>query len=614
MSRVHAVTPTGSLQEPAVRIVDMTLQNKGFGLVATQRIRKGDVIITEKAAVASQLPVPQGEGQTSTSNGHSNDWKNTLFSVRACQQCFRSLEPISALGSLSTTQTPTEIPLPECWPIAEYGTSIIHCDDNGDGDNYDETTKPLAKYTVDSMSGRVQCHNCRALFCHKFCRQQHLNVYGSCCDCTNAVRAVVGDPQQEVSEPLVLASRIFVRLLHQYRSSAPPTNDSNKATLNSGETWRLGTFLQGLCGDSSDIDALEIGQPVVPDNQNNDNFQQQHTSYSVKPLFEKLCKLLQISEAEQSTLSLEHFQQVSAIVARNTHCVTTQNPFRQYYNALLRKAGGRGTDRHQELARQVAKALGSSDGTMQRSMDNDVAEKCAVQIMALFALTARCNHSCDPNAEVRSEEYMDNVIDLVAKRDIQMGEEITISYINLRDSRSGSHLPYHKRQRELHAKYMFRCTCQRCIEEGPPMPAAQDIKRTDTNQQRSALRRRRARILFGVTGSVAAVKAPEIAVRLSRELKADVRVLLSRGGRNFWDKAGDYNANFWSIVQQKIETSKSVALEVTEQSNNTEDDGLIHLHGRFLCDSFSAPAFEQNRKLLLIRLPCASHRLIFRCG
>ena len=206
------------------------------------------------------------------------------------------------------------------------------------------------------------------------------------------------------------------------------------------------------------------------------------------------------------------------------------------------------------------------------------------RMFCLFALTARCNHACEPNAEVRSEQYMDGVIDLVATRDIQVGEEITISYISVRNSnRSGSHLSCLKRQRELQAKYLFHCTCERCQKEGAPAVTTRHGNGSDRKcHQQSVRRRRRPRILLGVTGSVAAVKAPEIAVRLSREVKADVRVLLSRGGRNFWDKSGDYNEKFWKVAQRKIEASKPNTLDDIEQGNNMEEEGCIHLHGMLL--------------------------------
>ena len=64
--------------------------------------------------------------------------------------------------------------------------------------------------------------------------------------------------------------------------------------------------------------------------------------------------------------------------------------------------------------------------------------------------------------------------------------------------------------------------------------------------------KRAPRILLGVSGSVAAVKAPEIAVRLVTELQAHVQVLLSAGGQNFWEKAIEYDRVNWEKLQSLI--------------------------------------------------------------
>ena len=63
-----------------------------------------------------------------------------------------------------------------------------------------------------------------------------------------------------------------------------------------------------------------------------------------------------------------------------------------------------------------------------------------------------------------------------------------------------------------------------------------------SDQRRS--NKRRPRILLGVTGSVAAVKGPELACKLARG-GHDVCVLLTRGGENFWNKAGAYDPQSW---------------------------------------------------------------------
>ena len=76
-----------------------------------------------------------------------------------------------------------------------------------------------------------------------------------------------------------------------------------------------------------------------------------------------------------------------------------------------------------------------------------------------------------------------------------------------------------------------------------------------TSNESSTKRRRRSRILFAVTGSVAAVKGPEIAARLVNELDLDVRILLTRGGENFWSKAKDYDPHSWDALQALLKSS-----------------------------------------------------------
>jgi phosphopantothenoylcysteine decarboxylase len=62
--------------------------------------------------------------------------------------------------------------------------------------------------------------------------------------------------------------------------------------------------------------------------------------------------------------------------------------------------------------------------------------------------------------------------------------------------------------------------------------------------------RRRRRVLLGVTGSVAAVKVPEIAVRLVEEVgNLQVTIVLTRGGLTFWNQAQAYNLHYWNRLQ-----------------------------------------------------------------
>lgn len=69
--------------------------------------------------------------------------------------------------------------------------------------------------------------------------------------------------------------------------------------------------------------------------------------------------------------------------------------------------------------------------------------------------------------------------------------------------------------------------------------------------------RRRPRVLLGVTGSVAAIKAPEIVNQLVDQIGADVRVLLTSGGSNFWNKAETYNPSMWKRMQELLKDTES---------------------------------------------------------
>ena len=80
---------------------------------------------------------------------------------------------------------------------------------------------------------------------------------------------------------------------------------------------------------------------------------------------------------------------------------------------------------------------------------------------------------------------------------------------------------------------------------------------------------RRRRILLGISGSVAAVKGPEIALRLARDSGMDVKVILTRGGQSFWEKAKEYNETIWGQMEKYR----------TDTNSGLVGRGTIELHG-----------------------------------
>ncbi|NWS12841.1 SMYD3 methyltransferase, partial [Pachyramphus minor] len=72
--------------------------------------------------------------------------------------------------------------------------------------------------------------------------------------------------------------------------------------------------------------------------------------------------------------------------------------------------------------------------------------------VGLYPSMSLLNHSCDPNCVIVFEGYQ---LLLRSVRDIQIGEELTISYIE-------SLMPTSERQKQLVRQYCFECDCLLC--------------------------------------------------------------------------------------------------------------------------------------------------------
>ncbi|KAK0648930.1 hypothetical protein B0T16DRAFT_436046 [Cercophora newfieldiana] len=91
------------------------------------------------------------------------------------------------------------------------------------------------------------------------------------------------------------------------------------------------------------------------------------------------------------------------------------------------------------------------------------------QHMALYPVVSRINHACKPNAYTRFSPKSLQVVAISAVRDIQPGEEITISYITL-----GKTTPERHQALKL---WSFTCACDLCT--APPSEiAASDARRS----------------------------------------------------------------------------------------------------------------------------------------
>jgi len=519
-----------------VKIVDLSSHGRGFGLVATQPISRGQVVFTETAALASQIP--QQQRRQHSNSGKEKDASSPFWPVRACQCCFRSLEPASACQGIfaqeqgnnnddenddnaatsSSANTKEERnnnppPLPNAylWPVPGLAEAS-RCR------QFMNTTsnKNNESYRLDEF-GHYACCHCQMLFCSLSCQERFQNELGSCCSLAASMNALLNllqlpkrpniddnnnhnceletedgqmddqrkddnndddEPSLEVQAPVVLAIRMLAWSLQHFRTT--------KSRPNKNTT----TCMDGLCGEPSDINPLELGW-------NEANDECCGNTYSLKPLYHQLVSIWDITEVEQEeAVSLPRFQQMAAMAGRNGIGFHTQNPFEAYYSSLIRSTGGRNSVNHPTVMANVSRALGcppaasqkvndkddnnNNDASvnvfgLQRGMDSRIRERVTPELVAVFPLTARINHSCQPSCHIASQSFIDAHIDLVAQQDIATGEEITISYIytgnssrggiggeSVMEGRRQSGKSRVKRQRELQAKYLFLCCCPLC--------------------------------------------------------------------------------------------------------------------------------------------------------
>jgi SET domain len=472
---------SGRARNRTVRIADVA--HKGRGLVATAHLPRGTVLYTERAAVACQVVAPAtganaqphrkrqgsiGDGGAGNGEGVSDDCdgvNDSLYDVRACQQCFRSLEP--CLDGL---------PHPELWPVV--GSVVVQsCSSSAAGRDW-----PL------------QCPDCGSWFCSMACHRQHLEQYGSCCDLRQATRLLlinpnIGEDVDLSAEPAIaLAVGMLRHCLQHYRQRCAFRATSDENSDDSSQSALDATMLRGLCGDPADVTPLELGFPVLTpktselpelshdnrldrgleEEENGEVNSMQQSCFqsppippmTLEPLHKQLVQLWSISPIEASVVNVRLFHQLAAMAARNGVGMSPLSPFATYYQALIRHAGGRGTEAHANVVDHVAKAVSHGTTTcLERGMDRRVQDKVSPRLVAIFPLTSRINHDCEPNAELVTS-FVDCHVDVQLIRDVHVGEEITINYVGRFGGRNKS---LECRRTELRRRYLFVCRCRLCL-------------------------------------------------------------------------------------------------------------------------------------------------------
>jgi len=95
---------------------------------------------------------------------------------------------------------------------------------------------------------------------------------------------------------------------------------------------------------------------------------------------------------------------------------------------------------------------------------------------------------------------------------------------------------------------------------------------------------RRPRVLLAATGSVATVKVPELSVRLTKDISAQVKVVLTASARHFWDRAKTYNPVAWAEFEALQHDITVVEDKDEWEAWDAMGDGVLHIQLRDWAD------------------------------
>ena len=170
------------------------------------------------------------------------------------------------------------------------------------------------------------------------------------------------------------------------------------------------------------------------------------------------------NEASNSRLSLEDYEEGLGRVLVNSIVLKPKSTFSQYFSSLRNTFMA--SDERETLLDQVVSVASAQGAVDKREAPSFFESKTATSGIGLFRLMSKCNHECcNPSSEAQSFNFLDHTIDLVARRRVRGGEELTISYLNLKRDDASDPSARERRQRQLKESYGFECSCRACTKE-----------------------------------------------------------------------------------------------------------------------------------------------------
>jgi hypothetical protein len=180
--------------------------------------------------------------------------------------------------------------------------------------------------------------------------------------------------------------------------------------------------------------------------------------------------------------SLEAFSELLGLLAMNAIEVKIPHPFVFELNELVLSGAGADAKARLErlaphleaLAKSCERGSATRDDADEEEDDDEVvlfAVPCRGRELSitsamlpasvgvgLFPTVAVLNHSCEPSCTVVYAHAPDSHASVITAEEIEPGEELTISYVDVR-------LGVNERRAALSGRYGFVCDCRRCVAE-----------------------------------------------------------------------------------------------------------------------------------------------------
>ncbi|CAL8107681.1 unnamed protein product [Orchesella dallaii] len=273
----------------------------------------------------------------------------------------------------------------------------------------------------------VKCDKCPAEYCSEDCRRKAFDEY-------HKILCYCGEEPQEP-----------VRILDEYwrKIHYPPET---------GNVWLLVKLLARIHLDSSNTIARRLSE--FCNSTTSDDEELAHKSLGeefsvhIHNLRELVVNAMNYPNVQQ-WLTPEGFLKLFVLIGRNAQGVGTSS-FATYVEQIEKLELH--PNEKKALLDHIDNIYGVIDAVVGHFLDNEG--------VALYPLQSWVNHSCVPNCEVKFPNK-NHVVGLVASRDIEAGEEIEISYLDLADMQRSRY----SRNKYLKEHYLFECKCPKCMEQ-----------------------------------------------------------------------------------------------------------------------------------------------------